>query len=106
MRFASALALSALLAGPALAQPGAADGAYRQAIDKMNASTGAAALGGDPDQDFIAVMIPAHQGAIDLARAYLAHGHDPELTRLAKSIVANQSREIEQMKGWPARRGD
>ena len=53
---------------------------------------------GDPDRDFAAMMIPHHQGAIDMARAELAPGRDPVLRRLAQSILVEQAQEIEVMR--------
>ena len=53
---------------------------------------------GDIDRDFVAMMIPHHQGAIDMARAELKYGHNKELRDLAQNIVAQQGREIEAMR--------
>jgi uncharacterized protein (DUF305 family) len=55
---------------------------------------------GNTDQDFVAMMIPHHQGAIDMARAELATGKDPDLRKLAEDIVKAQEREIQQMRDW------
>ena len=49
---------------------------------------------GDIDRDFAAIMIPQHQGAIDVAEAELKYGHNDELRRLAEKIVAQQQQEI------------
>jgi uncharacterized protein (DUF305 family) len=49
---------------------------------------------GDVDRDFVAMMVPHHQGAVDMAQAELKYGHNEELRRLAREIVANQQREI------------
>jgi len=53
---------------------------------------------GDADVDFLAMMIPHHQGAIAMARALLVHGYDPATRRLAEEIIASQSVEIAAMK--------
>ena len=58
---------------------------------------------GDPDRDFVAMMIPHHQGAVDMARALLAHSDDPELRNLAQSILVEQASEIALMRAWQAR---
>jgi len=52
---------------------------------------------GDPDRDFAAMMIPHHQGAVDMARAELQFGKNPVLRRLAQGIVVEQLQEIEVM---------
>jgi len=50
--------------------------------------------GGDADRDFAAMMIPHHQGAIEMAEAELRFGHDPVLRRLAQGIIVEQQQEI------------
>lgn len=57
---------------------------------------------GDPDHDFAALMIPHHQGAIDMAQAFLQYGKDPELRTLAQQIIVEQQYEIQLMKAWLA----
>ena len=53
---------------------------------------------GDPDADFLAMMIPHHEGAVEMARLALVHGRDPATRRLAEEIIANQRAEIDAMK--------
>ena len=53
---------------------------------------------GDVDQDFAAMMIPHHQGAIDMAQAELRHGHNEQLRRIAQGIVVEQQQEIAAMR--------
>jgi uncharacterized protein (DUF305 family) len=52
---------------------------------------------GDPDRDFAAMMIPHHQGAVDMAKIQLQFGKDPVLRRLAQGIIVEQLQEIEVM---------
>ena len=53
---------------------------------------------GNADRDFAAMMIPHHQGAIDMAKAQLKFGKDPVLRRLAQGIIVEQQQEIEVMR--------
>ena len=49
---------------------------------------------GNPDRDFATMMIPHHQGAVDMAEAELRFGRDPVLRRLAQGIIVEQRQEI------------
>ena len=69
-----------------------------QAMDRMNSGMAAARPTGDPDRDFAAMMIPHHQGAIDMAKVELIYGRDPVLRRLAQGIIVEQQQEIELMR--------
>ncbi len=52
---------------------------------------------GNPDVDFLAMMVPHHQGAVDMARLVLQYGRDPVTRQLADEIIAGQTVEIEGM---------
>jgi uncharacterized protein (DUF305 family) len=63
---------------------------------------------GNPDVDFLAMMIPHHEGAVEMARLVLVHGRDPLTRQLAEEIIASQTAEIAAMRQRLAilRRGD
>lgn len=67
-----------------------------QAMERMHKDM-SIAPSGDPDRDFAAMMIPHHQGAVDMARVELQFGKDPVLRRLAQGIIVEQLQEIEVM---------
>jgi len=53
---------------------------------------------GDVDRDFVDMMVPHHQGAIDMAVAVLRYGHNPMIRRLAQEIIIDQQQEIAAMR--------
>jgi uncharacterized protein (DUF305 family) len=53
---------------------------------------------GDVDVDFVAMMVPHHQGAIGMAVAVLRHGRNPQIRRLAQEIIVTQQQEIAAMR--------
>ena len=53
---------------------------------------------GDVDTDFVAMMVPHHQGAIDMAQAELRYGRNEQLRRLAQEIIVTQQQEIAAMR--------
>jgi uncharacterized protein (DUF305 family) len=75
---------------------------FRAANDRMHRDMNIR-FTGDADRDFAAGMIPHHQGAIDMARVVLRHGKDPDMKRLAESIIAAQEAEITQLRAFLAR---
>jgi uncharacterized protein (DUF305 family) len=53
---------------------------------------------GDADVDFVAMMVPHHQGAIDMAQAELRYGHNEPLRRMAQEMIVTQQQEIAAMR--------
>ncbi|MDB5447407.1 MAG: hypothetical protein JWQ97_2724 [Phenylobacterium sp.] len=53
---------------------------------------------GDVDRDFAGMMIPHHQGAIDMAVLELRYGRNEQLRRIAQEIVVDQQQEITAMR--------
>ena len=72
--------------------------AMHAGMERMMRDMHAAAGNGGPDRDFLAMMIPHHEGAVEMARLELIHGRDPATRRLAEDIIASQTTEIAAMK--------
>lgn len=75
-----------------------ATAAMMESMDRMHAEMNEVQVTGDVDRDFVALMVPHHQSAVDMARVYLETGEDPELRRLAQQIVTSQEAEIAHMR--------
>jgi len=69
-------------------------------MDKMHTAMGAIERSGDSDVDFVRLMLPHHQAALDMARTQLLYGKDPQMRRLAQEIITDQQLEIELMQRW------
>ncbi|PYK77315.1 MAG: hypothetical protein DME37_12820 [Verrucomicrobia bacterium] len=69
-------------------------------MDKMHTAMGAIERSGNADVDFVRLMLPHHQAAIDMAKTQLLYGKDPQMRRLAQEIVTDQQLEIELMRRW------
>ena len=70
------------------------------AMAVMDAGMRQAPMNGNPDHDFITMMMPHHQGAVDMAKAVLLSTQDPEIRNLALGIIAEQQNEINVMQAW------
>jgi uncharacterized protein (DUF305 family) len=68
------------------------------AMDRMERDMADAPHTGNPDRDFLAMMIPHHEGAVEMARLILIHGRDPLVRQLAEEIIAGQQAEISAMR--------
>ncbi len=89
------LVLTATSATALMARAGDADfqTESKAAMDKMMARMEVSPTG-DIDKDFVAMMAPHHQGAIDMAQALLRHSSNDQLKRLAQEIIVTQQQEI------------
>ena len=74
-----------------------------QRMEAMNKAMMGAPMTDNPDRDLVNMMIPHHQGAIDMARVYLRDGKDPEIRRMAEKIITDQEREIAEFRTWLAK---
>lgn len=76
-----------------------------ETMARMDDGMAQAPMGAGPDRDFVTMMIPHHQGGIDMAKVMLVYGKDPQMRRLAQAIVTDQQNEIELMRLWLAEHG-
>jgi uncharacterized protein (DUF305 family) len=79
-------------------------GEYMSGMGKMHATMSSVQTSANPDVDFVRLMLPHHQAAIDMAKTELLYGKDPQLRRLAQEIVTDQRSEIELMQLWTQQR--
>jgi uncharacterized protein (DUF305 family) len=99
-----------IMGGPAYSQhshhasqPVSTDPAWaelQQSMQSMHEAMSSLESAGNDDADFVRLMLPHHQAAIDMAKVELSHGQDPQMRRLAQEIIADQESEIELMQLW------
>jgi uncharacterized protein (DUF305 family) len=96
---AAALSLTATLAA-AQNMSAMVDPAMKPLMEPMDAMMNAMPMSttGKPDADFLLMMIPHHQSAIDMARVELANGKDDATRAMAQKIIDAQVAEIAEMK--------
>lgn len=82
------------------------DAQMMETMERMDDGMAKAPMIGTPDRDFVTMMIPHHQGGIDMAKVLLVHGQDPEMRRLAQAIITDQQNEIQLMQLWLERHPD
>ena len=75
-------------------------------MDKMHMAMTAIKPSGNSDVDFVRLMLPHHQAAIDMAKTQLLYGKDPQMRRLAQEIITDQQSEIELMQLWLKQHGN
>ena len=93
--YISAICARSFGSAPAAEAPYLADNV--SAMTKMMIDMGIRASG-DVDTDFVATMVPHHQGAIDMAQAELRYGRNEQLKRLSQEIIVTQQQEIVAMR--------
>lgn len=101
----TAAVLGLVFAMPAFAQKRpTADGSFmsksHESMETMNKNMMAVPMTGDADRDFVTMMIPHHQGAIDMAKAYLPASKDPKIKKMAQDVIKAQQKEIAEMREW------
>ena len=80
---------------------GGGDGFHKEAKAIMNSMKMDMDHSGSIDKQFVEMMIPHHQSAIDMSKAYLRSGaHEQKLRTMASNIITSQQKEIEDLKSW------
>ena len=74
-------------------------------MDKMHDAMSSVTPTGDTDADFVRLMLPHHQAAVDMAKTEQLLGKSREMQRLAQEIIADQQSEIELMELWLKKHG-
>jgi uncharacterized protein (DUF305 family) len=69
-------------------------------MERMHMAMGQVPRSGNSDIDFVRLMLPHHQAALDMAKTQLVYGKDPQMRRLAQEIITDQQLEIELMRVW------
>jgi uncharacterized protein (DUF305 family) len=69
-------------------------------MDSMMVQMDKAASTISAETDFVSQMIPHHEGAVAMAKYMIQHGKNFEMMQLAKSILAEQQSELQQMRIW------
>ena len=105
MKAFASITLWLLLAAMPMAMPmrSAADAGFGQAMTRMNRSMANAPMTGNSDHDFLVMMIPHHEGAVDMCRTELRYGRNPKILALCRDVIASQSSQIQEMRQLLAR---
>lgn len=74
-----------------------ADSGLNTAMAAMNHAMSAVEMNGNPDHDFLVMMIPHHQGAVNMCRVELRYGRNARVLSLCRNIIASQSSQIQEM---------
>lgn len=80
--------------------PGSAWEELNRSMHHMHVETSSLHSSGKDDVDFVKLMLPHHQAAINMAKTQLIFGKDPAMRRLAQEILTDQQSEIELMARW------
>lgn len=83
-------------------QPSRDAAAFKKALDAsmtpMMEGMDKVKLTNNVDNDFIALMIPHHQSAVDMAKAYLPYATNDNIRAIAEQILSAQKEEINWLK--------
>ncbi|MEJ7625221.1 MAG: DUF305 domain-containing protein [Ferruginibacter sp.] len=80
---------------------GGGDGFHKDAMALMSKMNMPMDNGASIDKQFVTMMIPHHQGAIDMSKAYIKSGaHEVKMKAMANNIIVSQQKEIKELQAW------
>lgn len=81
---------------------GGSDGSMKMhmAMQENHKKMGDMQMSGDTDHDFAMMMRAHHQAGIDMAKAEVDSGKNPEMVKEAKKIIASQQKDIQKFDAW------
>ena len=79
--------------------------ALMQSMEKMHMEMASVTPSASGDIDFVRLMLPHHEAAIDMAEAQLKYGTDAQMRRLSQEIITDQQSEIVLMQLWLRQHG-
>ncbi len=81
-----------------------ADKEYTAAMDRMNKDM-MSGMDADPTKAWAKMMIPHHQGAIDMSKTVLKSTKDTKVRKMAEKVIKDQSKEIKELQDWLKKNG-
>ncbi len=97
-----------MMGGGMMMQPKGDNGPSSQAFNGITAKMHqdmAITFTGNADVDFVKLMIPHHQAAVDMAKVVLAFGKDPEVKKVAQSVIKTEGAQLAWMNEWLKKQG-
>lgn len=80
-------------------------GLMNSAVSRAEASNSKHITGSFNDARYLSAMIAHHEGAVDMAKAVIAGGKDPQVKKWAQEVVTAQGNEIATMRAWLSAKG-
>ncbi|MDI9217653.1 DUF305 domain-containing protein [Clostridium tertium] len=76
---------------------------YKTIFNNMMKAMNAAPNTGNVNLDFVLEMIPHHEGGINMAKAIVKYGSNPEVKKIAENIITSQEAQVPIMKQLKAK---
>ena len=75
-----------------------------ESMNKMMEDMNSMKMKDDTDKDFAPMMKRHHQAGIEMAKEQVAHGKDPEMKKMAKKMIDDQTKESQKLETWLSKR--